>query len=441
MQTLTHHTPHCTSRISNNRHRHTHALREDFEGLEEDVQRYDLLLLVKKAGRAGGFSPAMVELLDYYMAYTRDIDWEEGSNPIVYQSIARTALDLGKTERHIRRIEKQLFEAGAISWNDSGNYKRYGQRCAETGKILYAFGIDLTPLFALRATLQNMVHDKQLYDAAWMDAKRQISWYRSQIRATVQEMIEEGTQSACAFDNAYNQINGRIQTSMDLSALHALRDQHKELFEAVIEGKSALVNDEMHSKMSPTADKNGLHIQSTTHKSFNKLNTCSDTRSLYREERSETSAPRQDRASRHGSVGQGEDIKPANDQEALILQTGMQHISLKQALNAASERFRDSIPLNNRAINWADIVEAAYRLKPLLKISQANWVKACQLLGKNGAALCVLITDNAVQRLEDPVRNPAAYFNGVINKAHKGELKLHQSIFGALQAAEEGVYA
>ena len=58
---------------------------EDFAGLEENTNRYDLLLLVKRAGKSAGFSPRMIALLDYYMSFTRDIDWEEGSRPIVFQ--------------------------------------------------------------------------------------------------------------------------------------------------------------------------------------------------------------------------------------------------------------------------------------------------------------------------------------------------------------------
>ena len=66
-------------RIASPKHRAAIELCEDFTGLEEGVNRYDLLLLVKRAGRAAGFSPRMIALLDYYMAFTRDIDWEEGS--------------------------------------------------------------------------------------------------------------------------------------------------------------------------------------------------------------------------------------------------------------------------------------------------------------------------------------------------------------------------
>lgn len=43
---------------------------EDFSGLEEGADRYQLLLLVKRVGRQAGFTPRMITLLDYYMAFT-----------------------------------------------------------------------------------------------------------------------------------------------------------------------------------------------------------------------------------------------------------------------------------------------------------------------------------------------------------------------------------
>src|SRR3982751_1949914 len=127
---------------------------EAFEGLPQEVDRYDLLILVKRAGKGAGFTSAMIELLDYYMAFTRECDWEQGARPIVYQSVSKTALDFGVSERQIQKTEQALFKAGAITWNDSGNHRRYGQRHQKTGRIEYAFGVDLTPLAWLRAELE-----------------------------------------------------------------------------------------------------------------------------------------------------------------------------------------------------------------------------------------------------------------------------------------------
>ena len=93
-------------RISSSSHRKSYSQVEDFTGLEDNVNRYDLLLLVKRMGKKAGFTPRMINLLDYYMAFTRECDWEQGSTPIIYQSLAKTALDMGVTERQIQRLEQ-----------------------------------------------------------------------------------------------------------------------------------------------------------------------------------------------------------------------------------------------------------------------------------------------------------------------------------------------
>ena len=177
-------------RISSPELRHSLAQSENFTGLEHDVNRYDLLLLVKRIGKGAGFSAKMIHLLDYYMAFTRDIDWEEGGQPIVYQSQSKTSLDLGVSERQIQNIEKALFEVGALTWNDSGNHRRYGQRCESTGAILYAYGVDLTPLAYLKDNLTTKLDQKKRHDSAWMELKQQISWYRSLIRGFIAEIVE-----------------------------------------------------------------------------------------------------------------------------------------------------------------------------------------------------------------------------------------------------------
>ena len=123
----------------------------------------------------------------------------------------------------------------------------------------------------------------------------------------------------------------------------------------------------------------------------------------------------------------------------LVLDEEAEHISLSQLLQASSERFRSHLPLEPRPMNWNDAMEAAYRMKAQLGVSQSSWSEACQLLGRVGATLCVLLTDRAIDRTENPVRQPAAYFRGMVNRARVGELRLHNSIFGLLdQLKSEG---
>ena len=421
----THISEHATSRgggrIASDRYRESQQLCEDFTGLEEDTNRYGLLLLVKRVGKLAGFTPRMIHLLDYYMAFTTEIDWEQGSRPIVFQSLSRTALDLGVTERQIQKLEKQLFEVGAITWNDSGNHKRYGQRDTATGRLLYAYGVDLTPLAYLKEELEDQFHQKQLYNEAWQATKRQISSYRRQMRSLILEWhLEEGADphQIQTFEQNYQQIAFQLRTHIELQELRSLLERHISLHQTLMDAMGVGDGDRdkqsLHSSpMAKTAPKHSctsepefVHYKYTT--LLNK-NTCSPSDSGFQKSVAEPTEPKD-----------------------LVSATGLQHISIRQVLQAASDRFMGHLPLASRPVEWNDVVEAAYQLRSEHHISQQSWAEACDVLGRVGASLCVLITDQGSQRVENRVTQPAAYFRGMINKARAGELRLHNSIFGLL---------
>ena len=405
--------------------RRTQELSKDFDGLEENTNRYDLLLLVKRVGKLGGFTPRMIQLLDYYMAFTRDCDWEEGgSGAIVYQSLTRTALDLGVSERQIQRLEKALFDIGAMTWNDSGNHRRYGSRCKVTGRILFGFGVDLTPLASLKNHLQEKLEEKKLYEAAWMETKRQISWYRAQIRGLLVEFWEEGA-SAIAH---YEKIAFPIRTQESLNNLRTLLAAHKSLHSQLLKEieteEIPRLNVNQSSNESSTGERNVAHKQNTNKPPSNKLDTdCRPVANCIQERELQHSEPRTDRAS----------VDPLGN---ILIAAGLDKVTLKQVLNAGSERFRSRIPIPNRPMNANDLVEAAFLLKSELHISQKSWAEACQTVDRLGATVCLMLTDQATQRLIDPVRKPAAYFRALIRRAESRELNLHASVMTILKRGE-----
>lgn len=436
-------------RISSSSHRKSYAQVEDFMGLEENVNRYDLLLLVKRMGKKAGFTPRMINLLDYYMAFTRDQDWEQGSSPIIYQSLAKTALDMGVTERQIQRLEQSLFEAGALTWHDSGNHKRYGKR-DETGRIVFAYGVDLTPLAYLKASLEEKWQEKKMIDAAWMETKRQISYYRGQIRALMCEMElltldgqGDYTAELLSVQKSYEPLAIQIRTHLSLESVRILLAEHKELYNEALcvlndqdVDKAPIIEDKTKEK-SCRSDKKDVHYNSTIKKQSNKLDTTSHSDAGMASPnafKKASSEPLElQKVTDHQAETCSNEDQSFTDEEALILQTGLQHITLKQALNAASENFRNHMPMENRPMNWNDFVEAAYQMKGDLSISQASWSRACNVLGRTGAAICLLLTDQAQQREIKPVQKTGAYFNAMINRAKSGELHLHNSVFGILQ--------
>ena len=415
-------------RIASPAYRHSLAICEEFAGLEEGVSRYDLLLLVKKAGKLIGVSPRMMQLLDYYYAFSRDCDWAgQGSRPIVYQSLARTALDLGVSERQIQKLETALFQLGVIGFHDSGNHKRYGQRDPQTGRILFAYGVDLSPLVALRPALEAKLQEKQLYDAAWLETKRQVSWYRRQLRAHLAEWGQgAGTATDLAqFELDYAEIAFHLRTHIPLADLRTLLARHKGLHSRLLAAMgvetAAASQQAQQSSSGETArecssrsERTDVHYKSTTQQSSDK---------------SESSSPT-DQGFQKSVV---EPTEPAD----LILATGLQHLTLKQAVVASSDRLRGHLPLASRPLNWNDLVEAAYQVRRELHVSQQSWGEACQLLGRIGAAVCVIVADRAALRADDPVRMPAAYFRGMVNKARSGELRLQASLCGLIESQRD----
>ena len=368
------------------------------------------------------------------MAYSRDVDWEQGSRPIVYQSLARTALDMGVSERQIQKLENRLFEVGALSWNDSGNHRRFGHRDKQTGRILYAYGVDLTPLAYLKEELEHKLHEKQLYDQAWMETKRQISWYRRQIRALLIES-KEGADLG-SFERSYDDIAIEIRTYMRLERLRELLEQHTRLHGQILarvtaENESSdapAITQQSPRRSSCGRDPEFVSYKSTTQGSFDESNTASPADRCLQEGGRRCSAGKTD-----GAASTACSAPDRSNGEELIQQSGLQHITLKLALQAASDRFHEHLPLPPQPIAWPDVVAAADRLRGEFGISQRSWAEACQLLGRTGAAVCVLVTDRAALRDDNPVREPAAYFRGMVNKARRGELRLHGSIFGLVE--------
>ena len=88
-------------------------------------------------------------------------------------------------------------------------------------------------------------------------------------------------------------------------------------------------------------------------------------------------------------------------------------------------------------MNANDFVEAAYRLNRTLGISQSSWGHACMTLSRIGAAVCVILTDQANLREENRVMKPGAYFNAMVNRAKTGDLKLHKAVMGMLRRENE----
>lgn len=442
MENVNFYEPPKGGRVSSPKFRGLAQISEDFEGLPQGFTQWNLLHLIKDVGPHIGFTPKMIVLLEYYVRFTREGDWQDGGRPIVYQSQAKTAMYFRVSERQIQRLESALFERGALTWDTAGNNKRFGVR-SESGELLYASGVDLAPLAALREELEKKKEEIELANAAWFETKRQISWYRGRIRSLIAEASNhEGLERAAAeAQHAYNGIDEHIRTYMDLAHLRALLKAHVDVYSTLAEtienhtpaSTDCGYNDGVTSNTSPTDDKDVAHIYSTNNTQFSKENTSSlsDSRASGGSVTVSSEPNLQQRAG-------GESYK---EEWMAEIAEEMGKISWKQVLASCSERFRDCFPMKTgRSLGWPDIVNAAYDLLPVLGISKSAWLEACMVLGRDGAALAVMIIDQKTQDPENPIRNPGGYLRGMTARAKEGKLNLHRSIFGLLKKLDGEKY-
>ena len=421
-------------RISSPKFRESLQQSENFTGLATDTNRFHALNLIKQVGREGGFTPELIELLDYYLWRTSEIDWTEGNQPICYQAVISTALDLGISERQVNKREKALNLLGVLTWEDSSNFKRYGMRDRETGVILYAYGVDLSPLAFLVPELERKVAEKTGQKERWNQLKRQIHGLRAKIRAMLAEaaLIPELTDFVVSTGQAYDDIAYSIRTYHTHGHLETLLDRHRLVHEALLETlkeySKAEDNDQITQDSSSKDAIEFCHIHNTNNPISNKLD--------YSRAQPDTSKE----AVVDSTITKGT-IESAASPQPLIntkFHEDFGKITLKQIIGACSDRFRDRLPRHSgRAMTWDDVFEAAYSLLPELGIHKSAWNAACGELSGYAAAICVMIIDQKAQDPTNPVRNPGGYLRQMTARAGTGELNLLGSIFGMLKRGEK----
>lgn len=82
--------------------------------------------------------------------------FDKSGRPIVFKSNQQLAFEIGRSVGRVSRMLSRLFDAGLVTMQDSGNYKRYPIRNGD-GEITDGCGIDLRILIVRYAELDELV--------------------------------------------------------------------------------------------------------------------------------------------------------------------------------------------------------------------------------------------------------------------------------------------
>lgn len=307
----------------------------EHDGLAPGVTHFSLADLIEKIApgtcREEYLSATAVRVLKHYILGCRSSDFERGKICGVWEQPQTTAQTLRISTRVLHNAEAELERGGFIERTHVPHARRTGQR--RDGVIVSLAGISLRPLIDGLGRWKARLEAMELHERAMASLRHEIVMLGREIRAT---------QAAALIEEAERILpRGRVSRISSAEKLEAL----KGMLEAL------LVQPELPS---------------------------GHTKSSHRtEEIFAPNIPVKDSSKnrkRPSDADRSDEVSPA------------------LAASLASTDYRSLLP-SNRAPGWPDIVDASVIACRWHNVSQPVWAEACQRLGRERAALCLLVID------------------------------------------------
>ncbi|MDE4099819.1 plasmid replication protein RepC [Phaeobacter gallaeciensis] len=394
------------------------------------VPKTRAFVALKRVGAHIGLKAGDMMLLDTLGAFTQAQDWEEGQRPIVWASNAylmeQTGFSLSALKRHARR----LAEIGVVSFQDSPNGKRWGRRDTE-GRIVEAYGFDLSPLSARVEEFEELQAELQAERELCQRLKRQITVARRMIRARIEAAVSSAlrgpwTQFTGLFEELLDRLPRRHEASEQLARLLTWFRELQERVEAAYLKATEVVQpventpetkeqgSEKTQEMNPREVNSDPHILIT-----NQLNPVKCNSSESEEVAAVVpNAQPEDQVDRELEEWVAEVRKK---RAALDLPTVMQ---------ACPEFASWARNMGGFLKDWGDLHRVAGQLRPMIGVSEHAWNVAQDRLGKQVATAALALVFE--KHCAGEVSSPGGYLRGMVEKAGAGELHLERSFYGRL---------
>lgn len=304
-------------------------------GLPPGVTHFSLADLIEKIApgtcREERLSATAVRVLKHYVLGCRSSDFERGKICGVWEQPQTTAQALRISTKVLHNAEAELERGGFIERSHVPHARRTGQR--RDGVIVSLAGISLRPLIDGYARWKVRLEAMELHERAVASLRHEIVMLGREIRAT---------QAAALIEEAERILpRGRVSRISSAEKLEAL----KCMLEALLvqpelpsgDTKSSVRTEEIFAPNIPVKDssKNGK---------------------------------------RPSHADRSDEVSPA------------------LAASLASADYRSLLP-SDRAPGWPDIVDASAIACRWHNISQPAWAETCDRLGRERAALCLLVID------------------------------------------------
>jgi len=355
--------------------------------------------------------------------------YDKDGRPIVFKSNAALAFEIGRSEGRVSRMLSRLYDAGVITMQDSGNYKRYPVRNTD-GSIADACGIDLRVLIARFAELDGMVRQAKAEQNAFRANLRR---YRGAVRKLRDAFMSDYALPAQLFTMLESRFARVVDAVGNASkASSTILRRATRLIEWIVERVMLLPRrGQTYDKSSdPTCQfaENGMHKQITNPYCFE--NSKEQMRSANAE---------QQNFYKTGNAGKMALEKSLGQQSCLVNQANRSPqalVGLKELLRAIPALVTYGM---SRPRTWAELARLGPQICRMAGISEDARCRAVEQMGEQAAAIAIAIT---LQKFDDRrVKSPGGYLRAMTARAAVGELYLARSVFGlAARHGMEGVH-
>ena len=329
-------------------------------------------------------------------------DWTGETRPMVWVSNQWLCARLGVGEGRLKQLIGLAFEAGLIAMREAGNGHRRGRREeGEGGRILWAYGFDLSPLAARCAEFRDLADAFERREALARQLRAELSGLRRDV-LTLADLGRTTAADAADWTNvAYRarQVAGQGRGQQDTDVLQMLV------------GQLVAMRDEARATLEPLCG-------SDTTKSDPKgrmecpLNTA-------------TTQP--ETIGKNASADEQVQSRPPASLSATEASDPLRGFPATPAfVLAVAPPFRGFVP--NARPSRDQVVEAASQVRGHLGISQDAWGEACLTFGRWEAAVALAAV--AARHAVGEVHSPGGLLRKMLKLHGEGELRLDRTLRG-----------
>ena len=385
---------------------------------------------VKRVGAYIGLKAGDMMLLDTLGAFTQAQDWEEGQRPIVWASNAYLMEQTGFSLSALKRHARWLAEIGVISFQDSPNGKRWGRRDVD-GRIVEAYGFDLSPLSARVEEFEKLHAELQAERELCQRLKRQITVARRMIRARIEAAVSSAlrgpwTQFTGLFEELLDRLPRRHEASDQLARLLTWFKQLQERVEAAYLKATKVV------KPVENTPEISRQVSEKTQK-INPREVISEPHILITNQLDPVicNSSEKEEAATVVSNAQTEDRVDSELEEWVAeVRKKRTALDLPTIMQACPEFASWARNMGGFLKDWGDLHRVAGQLRPMIGISEHAWNVAQDRMGTQVATAAFALVFEKHSAGE--VSSPGGYLRGMVEKAGAGELHLERSFYGRL---------